>query len=155
MKTDEIFQSLIYAFTKLNMQNFIKDLLLLLMTFLAPVKSTILAVYFLILVDLITGLWASYKEKQDITSSGLSRTIGKILIYSITIVISYIVHKFLLIGFEIPIESLVSGFIAITETKSIFENINRISNNQVMKDLVKILSNERQKKLPPKKTFKD
>lgn len=128
----------------------LKKLLILLLAFLAPIKSAILAVYFLIFIDLITGLWASIKEKQTITSSGLSRTIGKILIYSTTIVVAFIVHEYLLVGFELPIEALVSGFIAITETKSIFENLDRISNNKVMKDLILLLSNERQKRLPPK-----
>jgi phage-related holin len=120
------------------------------LAFLAPIKSAILAVYFLIFIDLITGLWASIKEKQPITSSGLSRTIGKILIYSTTIVVAFVVHQHLLIGFDLPLEALVSGFIAITETKSIFENLNRISKNDVMRDLILLLSNERQKRLPPK-----
>lgn len=133
-----------------TLESFFKNSLILLMAFLAPVRQAIFAVYFLIIVDLISGLWASMKEKQPITSSGLSRTIGKILIYSTTIIVSFVVHQYLLGGFELPIEGLVSGFIAITETKSIFENLNRISKNRVMKDLILLLSNERQKRLPPK-----
>ncbi|CAB4141346.1 Bacteriophage holin family [uncultured Caudovirales phage] len=134
-----------------NLESLLKNLMLILLAFLAPVKSAILAVYFLILLDMITGVWASIKEKRSITSSGLSQTIGKILIYSTTIIVSFVVHKFLLVGFELPIEALVSGFIAITETKSIFENLNRISSNRVVKDLIILLSNERSKRLPYKK----
>ena len=80
----------------------------------------------------------------------MSRTIGKILIYSTTIIVAFVVHKYLMSGFEFPIETMVSGFIALTETKSIFENINRIGNNKFVKDLILLLSNERVKRLPPK-----
>lgn len=144
--------SFINAFELNDINLFFKKILLIALSFLAPVISAILAVYFLVFVDLITGLWASLKEKQNITSSGLSRTIGKILIYSTTIIVAFVVHQHLLTGFDLPIESLVSGFIAITETKSILENLNRISKNQVMKDLILLLSNEREKRLPPKPT---
>jgi phage-related holin len=144
------FYSFVDALKLNDLQVFLKNVGLMLISFLAPITSAILAVYFLIFVDLVTGLWASIKEKQPITSSALSRTIGKILIYSTTIVVSFVVHKYLLGGFELPIEALVSGFIAITETKSIFENLNRLSNNKALGDLILILSNERQKRLPPK-----
>lgn len=141
-----------FNFSDLNL--IVKKIIIIGIAFIAPVAPAILAVYFLILVDLITGLLASKKEKQHITSSGLSRTIGKVLIYSTTIIVSFVVHKYLLAGFEFPIESLVSGFIALTETKSIFENLDRLSNNQFLKDLIVLLSNERIKILPPKKTKK-
>lgn len=143
------------AFDFSKAEIFVKNLLVMLLTFLSPVASAILAVYFLIFTDLVTGIWASIKEKQDITSSKLSRTISKTLIYSITIVVSFVVHKYLLVDFELPIEALVSGFIAITETKSILENLNRISSNKVIKDLIILLSNERDKRMPVKPTRHD
>ena len=139
--------------TAINFTSFeaiIKNLAIISWTFLAPVRQAILAVYFLIALDLITGVWAAIKRKEPVTSSGLSRTIGKILIYSTTIIVAFIVHQYLLVGFELPIEALVSGFIAITETKSIFENLDKISKNKVLKDLIIILSNERNKRIPPK-----
>lgn len=127
----------------------------LLLAFLAPVANVIFAVLFLIFIDLITGLSASMKEKQTITSSALSRTIGKMLVYLTTIIVAFVVNKYLLVGFEFPIESIVSGFIAITECKSILENLNRLSDNSLIDDLILIFSNERVKRLPPKKVKKD
>lgn len=127
-----------------------KKLFIILYAFLLPVVKVIYTIIFLLVVDLITGLWASKKEKQPITSSALSRTIGKLLIYSTTVILAFIVNKYLLEGFGFPIENIVSGFIAITEMTSIMENMNRISERPVLNDLILRFSNERQKRLPPK-----
>lgn len=132
-----------------------KSIVLLLAAFLAPIATVIFAVLFLIFVDLITGILASMKEKTRITSSALSRTIAKTFVYCTTIVVTYVVHKYLLVGFDFPVESIVSGFIALTEMKSILENMDRISNHSVLKDLILIFSNERERRLPPKPVKKD
>lgn len=133
----------------------IKSILLLIAAFLAPIVTVIFAVMFLIFVDLITGMLASMKEKTRITSSAMSRTIAKTFVYCTTIIVTYVVHKYLLVGFDFPVESIVSGFIALTEMKSILENLDRISNHSVLKDLILIFSNERERRLPPKKVKKD
>jgi phage-related holin len=132
-----------------------KSALLLVAAFLTPIATVIFAVIFLIFVDLITGVLASIKEKQTITSSAMSRTIAKTFVYCTTIIVTYVVHKYLLVGFDFPVESIVSGFIALTEMKSILENMNRISNHSVLKDLILIFSNERERRLPPKPVKKD
>jgi phage-related holin len=132
-----------------------KSGLLMLAAFLAPIATVIFAVLFLIFVDLVTGILASLKEKERITSSAMSRTIAKTFVYCTTIIVTYVVHKYLLVGFDFPVESIVSGFIALTEMKSILENMDRISNHSVLKDLILIFSNERERRLPPKKVKKD
>lgn len=132
-----------------------KSALLLVAAFLAPISTVIFAVLFLIFVDLITGILASLKEKQRITSSAMSRTIAKTFVYCTTIIVTYVVHKYLLVGFDFPVESIVSGFIALTEMKSILENMDRISNQSVLKDLILIFSNERERRLPPKPVKKN
>jgi len=145
-------QSILDSF---SFSGFLKSVILLLASFLAPIATVIFAVMFLIFVDLITGILASIKEKQTITSSAMSRTIAKTFVYCTTIIVMYVVHKYLLVGFDFPVESIVSGFIALTEMKSILENMNRLSNQSVLKDLILIFSNERERRLPPKKTKKD
>jgi len=132
-----------------------KSIVLLVAAFLAPIATVIFAVIFLIFVDLITGILASMKEKERITSSAMSRTIAKTFVYCTTIIVTFVVHKYLLVGFDFPIESIVSGFIALTEMKSILENMDRISNHSVLKDLILIFSNERERRLPPKPVKKD
>lgn len=133
----------------------IKTFVALVAAVFAPIATVILAVLFLIFVDLVTGILASLKEKQRITSSAMSRTIAKTFVYCTTIIVTHVVHKYLLAGFDFPIESIVSGFIALTEMKSILENLNRVSNHSVLKDLILIFSNERERRLPPKPVKKD
>lgn len=145
-------QSILDSF---SFSGFLKSVILLVAAFLAPIATVIFAVLFLIFVDLVTGILASIKEKQTITSSAMSRTIAKTFVYCTTIIVTYVVHKYLLVGFDFPIESIVSGFIALTEMKSILENMDRISNHSVLKDLILIFSNERERRLPPKPVKKD
>ena len=147
----DLFQTLTIS----SLYSLLEKGVILLLAFLAPMSKVIFAVLFLIFVDLVTGLSASIKEKQNITSSALSRTIGKTLVYLTTIVVAFVVNKYLLVDFDFPVESVVSGFIAITECKSILENLNRLSDNSLIDDLILIFSNERVKRLPPKPTKKD
>lgn len=148
-------KTLLAYFDLSNLEVALKSWVIVIFSLLAPIKSAVFSVYFLIFTDLVTGVWASIKEKQTVTSSKLSRTISKILVYSTTIVVAFIVHKYLLVDFDLPIVSIVSGFIAITEVKSILENLNRISSHQVIKDLILFLSNERTKRMPVKRTSRD
>lgn len=145
-------QSIVDSF---SVSGLFKSFLLLIAAFLAPIATVIFAVMFLIFVDLITGILASMKEKTTITSSAMSRTIAKTFVYCTTIIVTYVVHKYLLVGFDFPVESIVSGFIALTEMKSILENMDRMSNHSVLKDLILIFSNERERRLPPKPVKKD
>ena len=138
-----------------SLMGLVKSCMLLVAAFLAPIATVIFAVLFLIFVDMVTGILASFKEKQRITSSAMSRTIAKTFVYCTTIIVTYVVHKYLLVGFDFPVESIVSGFIALTEMKSILENLDRISNHSVLKDLILIFSNERERRLPPKPVKKD
>lgn len=131
-----------------------QTLALLIVSFLAPMSKVIFAVLFLIFVDLVTGLIASFKEKQPITSSGLSRTIAKVFIYMTTIVLAYVCNTYLMQDFGFPVESIVSGFIALTEMKSILENMNRITDHSLIDDLILFFSNERERRLPPKRIIK-
>lgn len=154
------FYSILKDYTQSVTDNFsfmglLKSCVLLVAAFLAPIATVIFAVLFLIFVDMITGILASIKEKQRITSSAMSRTIAKTFVYCTTIIVTYVTHKYLLVGFDFPIESIVSGFIALTEMKSILENMDRISHTSVLKDLILIFSNERERRLPPKPVKKD
>lgn len=120
---------------------------ILLVGFFAPLQEMLFSLLFLVLVDLITGVIAAYKKKQKITSSKLSRTIAKILVYLTTVTVVHVANDFILFGADfIPLETFVVGFIAITEVKSIFENLNRISKHKFLTDLIRKLSNDARKK---------
>lgn len=93
--------------------------------FLLPIRPALIAAAGLVIVDLISGLIASIQEGKKITSSGLRRTIVKMLAYQSAIIIAFILESYLLDG--LPVVKTVTGLIGVTEGKSFFENIHRIT----------------------------
>ncbi len=125
-----------------------------LLAFLSPLQPILYSVLFLILVDAITGIIAARHQKETITSSKLSRTISKIMVYLVTIIVVDITNKYLLFGPDaIPLEGLVTGYIALTELKSIIENLDKMSSGKhtALKSIIRIFSNERQRSSTPRR----
>ncbi len=99
-----------------------------------PIRPALIAVSVLVLADLITGLWASVKEKKKITSSRLRRTVVKGLAYQSAIVIAFVIETWLLDG--VPVVKVITGLIGVTEGKSFFENIHRITGIDFWSELI-------------------
>ncbi len=108
-----------------------------LLALLAPVRAVMITMIFLIVVDFITGLYASYKDKIMIRSDRIAHTISKFFIYNLVILASYFLEKHIVD--EVPFLKIIAGFIAITEIKSILENFNRIYGVNPFKALVNVL----------------
>ena len=89
--------------------------------FLAPIYPTMLAIGFLLMADMLVGIWAAYKNKETITSRKMSNTLSKILLYNFAIITGFVVEKYLLE--EIPFVKITAGLIALVEMKSLAENI--------------------------------
>ena len=71
-------------------------LLAVISTFLMPISGLLFLVGFVIVLDTITGVWKSYKNKVKITSRGLSAIISKMLLYEVTVILFYMIDKFIL-----------------------------------------------------------
>ncbi|MEO0271674.1 MAG: phage holin family protein [candidate division WOR-3 bacterium] len=87
----------------------------------APIKVILYIVSLLIISDTITGIIAAYKRGEEINSKGFKKTIIKLFLYNLMIVLAFLLEKYI---FEslIPFVKLGSIAIAITEFKSIVEN---------------------------------
>ena len=105
---------------------------------LAPVQEVIIVTFVLILVDLVSGIFAAKKRKEKIESSGLRRTITKIFVYQTAIITAFLVQNYLL-GNKLPLCSIVAGVIGIVESTSIFENLNTIQGYNVFKKILILL----------------
>lgn len=92
---------------------------------LLPVQPIMMAVSVLVMADFITGVWASAKEGQRITSNGLKVTVTKTLAYQAAIVVAFVLESYLIP--DMPVVKTVAGLIGITEGKSFFENLRRIT----------------------------
>lgn len=93
--------------------------------FITPISWYIGFMIAAIMADTVTGIIAAIKMRQTITSKGIWRTIQKIVIAGIAIMLSY--------GFELlflpdfPLTKGVSAIISFAELKSNFENYHKIT----------------------------
>ena len=95
-----------------------------LLTLLSPVNGVMVTMVFLIVVDFITGSYASFKKKIPIRGSRIGHTISKFFIYNLVILAAFFLEKHIVN--EVPFLKIIAGFIAIAEIKSILENYNTI-----------------------------
>jgi hypothetical protein len=67
-----------------------------LMAFLAPIQGILITVGVLILADTILGVWKAKKLKEKISSRKLSQIISKMFLYEGTIVLFFMIDKYIL-----------------------------------------------------------
>ncbi|CAL2058731.1 phage holin family protein [Tenacibaculum sp. 190524A05c] len=91
---------------------------------LSPLNGVLTTIMFLIVVDFITGAYASLKAGISLKSEKIGNTISKFFIYNLVIISAYFLEKHIVN--EVPFLKIIAGFIAITEIKSILENYNKI-----------------------------
>jgi phage-related holin len=110
----------------------LKTLAIAIIAVFAPAQAMILSSLALVLIDLITGVMAARKQSVPITSGGLRRTISKLFIYELAILLGFLTQTYLT-GEHIPVASIISGFIGLTELTSCLENLNIIGGNNLLK----------------------
>lgn len=104
----------------------------------APTRGMLIAAGALVFIDLITGVWASYKQGHAIQSSGLQRTIVKLVVYESAILLAFLAQTYLIP--DLPVTNIVSSFVGLTELKSCYENIDIISGENLLKRIIDRLS---------------
>ncbi len=104
----------------------------------APLQKMMFALLFLVCTDFVTGIWAVYHTKQQLSSRRLARTIVKTFVYLTTVCVVHVANKFLLSAgdFSLPLDSLIVSFIALTELKSIFENLHKVQKQPFLQFLI-------------------
>ena len=105
------------------------------MSFFEPLW--VLMLWFLIFVacDTLTGISASIKERKIITSNQLRKTIRKLMMYCITIVLCHAIDMYMITLIELGLARLTATIICGIELYSILENFYRITGNRVFKIL--------------------
>jgi phage-related holin len=115
------------------MKQYIINLILAAIAVISPIKEALLVVGFLIAVDLILGIYAAIKNDIKIESRKLKHTVVKILVYQIVIISAFLCENYL--AKAIPFINITLGYIAITEFKSIAENMGKINKQNFLKYL--------------------
>ncbi len=108
-----------------------------LLTLISPMTTIMFTIIFLIIVDFITGAYASFKNNIPISSERIGNTISKFFIYNLVVLSAFLLEKYIVN--EIPFQRIITGFIAIAEVKSILENFNKIYGIDLFKALVTLL----------------
>lgn len=110
----------------------------------APLKTVMLALLFLVGSDVVTGIWAAVVTNQPLTSRRLARTVVKTFVYLTTICVVHVANKFLLSAgdFSLPLDTLIVSFIALTELKSILENLQKIQKQPLLQFLIDRLASD-------------
>jgi hypothetical protein len=124
--------------------NWVK-LIAMLWAFLMPISGLLFLVGFVIVLDTVTGIWKSYKNKVKITSRGLSAIISKMLLYEVTVVLFYMIDTFILnniilqfFSVELLLTKVLALILVSIEVMSINENYKAVKGLdlwQAMKNL--------------------
>lgn len=105
---------------------------------LAPIHSLMIATGCLIIIDLITGVWRAIKAKERVTSNKLRRTLSKIVSYQLCLITAFILETYIVQG--VPFIKITAGLVSLTEGKSIFENLHKITGINILSSLKKFFN---------------
>lgn len=105
----------------------------------APIAPMISVCILVIIVDLITGLIAAKKRKEELKSSGIGRTFSKLTVTLLGICIAYLVETRMGVGAYIPLTNLIAAVRGLQELKSILENLDTINGSSVYTSIIKKL----------------
>lgn len=105
------------------------------LAFLEPLWVLMLWFFIFIACDFVTGISASIKEKKQITSNKMSRTIKKLLMYCMVIVLVHAIDKDMLVIVDLGLAKISATIICGIELFSILENCYRLTGNKVFKVL--------------------
>lgn len=104
-----------------------------------PIKATLVVVLLLVLVDLVSGVLASHKRGEPITSKGFQRTIVKLLVYLSVVMLGFLVEQYLT-GDILPVVKILGGMVGMTELKSVLENLEELTGIPLLKLLIQKLT---------------
>jgi TctA family transporter len=121
------------------MASYLKALVLSVLAVFAPAKTMILTSFALVMMDLITGLIAAKKTNTPITSAGLRRSISKLLIYEVAILLGFLTQQYMT-GPSVPVSNIIAGLVGVTELTSCLENLNTISDGGILKIILDKIS---------------
>jgi hypothetical protein len=137
------------------MKSIINYLILSICLLFAPIKGLLIAVGVAIALDTIIGIFKAIRMKEEITSRRMSNIVSKFVLYEFSILLLFLIDKFLLgeffkLWFQIDnfftkVVSIILIFIEITSIKENFEVAFKINIWQLLKKTIqraKYIKNE-------------
>ncbi len=103
--------------------------------FLEPISFMFLWLLIFIMVDMITGIYASLVEGKIITSHGLQKTVVKFIMYATSVFLLHGIDAYMITFTTLYLARIGCTLICGIELYSIFENMYRVTGNVVFKVL--------------------
>jgi phage-related holin len=107
------------------------------LTYLAPLQSTLFVVGAISLIDFITGIMSAKTKAELITSNKMIRKFYAVLSYFLAILISHVIGGYY--GDADFMVKAVVAIIAVSELQSVRENIKGVTNLDILKPLINML----------------
>lgn len=117
------------------MKTWLINMMMAMTAVFAPAKGMVLTALVLVIMDMITGMLASRKQKEPITSAGIGRSVVKTMVYEAAILLAFLTQQYLT-GPEVPVSNIVAGLIGLTELKSVMENLNIVSGGSLLSSII-------------------
>ena len=118
----------------ISIQSELLTLISICFAFFLPISGILLMIGVLIIIDTFTGIWKAKKLGEKITSRKLSSIISKLALYELTVIMFFLIDKFILNDiiltfFSVPfmLTKVVALVLASIEVMSINENYKVIS----------------------------
>lgn len=119
----------------MSLLKLIKAVAVILWIWLVPIHPAIISVMCLPIVDLALALVLVKRAGTPITSTGLKRTVAKILMYELATILAFVVETYLLSGL-VPAVKLVTGLIGMTELKSCLEHLDELGGSPLFASII-------------------
>ena len=120
-----------------TLQSFCTKVAILFVAYFTPISEMIHVMLIFLLIDTVSGIWASLKAGQKIESHKLRKTVFKFLWYTIAVMIAWMMEHTFNISWS-SLASLTAGFICFIELKSVFENITLITGDPIFMRILNI-----------------
>ena len=117
------------------MLKLLKNLSISIIAVLSPIHPILIATLILVGFDFITGIWAAKKRGEPISSAGLRRTVTKLLVFEIALVLAFVTEVYMIDNI-LPLVKIVGALVAVSELRSCLENLGSISGTDIFKALI-------------------
>jgi len=131
----------------ISIQSELLTLISICFAFFLPISGILLMIGVLILIDTMTGIWKAKKLKEKITSRKLSSIISKLALYEVTVIMFFLIDKFILNDiiltfFSVPfmLTKVVALVLASIEVMSINENYKSVKQIDLWGSLKNLLA---------------
>ena len=113
----------------LSIQSELLTLISICLAFFIPISGILIMIGVLIIIDTFTGIWKANKLEDKITSRKLSAIISKLALYEVTVIMFFLIDRFILNDiiltfFSVPfmLTKIVALVLSSIEVMSINEN---------------------------------